>query len=401
MRLLDSAAALLNAKGVSQTSLIELADAHGLSRTALYYYFEDREDLVLQCYLRAGQLMLGRLDDAMQAGGGAEQIVARFVSTMLAEDVPEIAAQSETGFLRDKRRQIISALHEKTIDRLAAIVRSGTSSGRFRDLDSDVAARTIIGVVSWIPLAGYWSGGAASAPRASLAAEVVDFLLNGWAADRQRPIRMAPANLAPLLARPIRAFDREALREAKRETILATASRLFSRNGVDTTSIEQIATELGVTKRTLYRQIGDKQTLLTACYRRAYRISMHMLAQAEGLPGPRSDALASLFRDVALAQLSPELEPLRPMAGYHAMPAEAQAEVDHDAIELTNAFVRLFRSAIDDGSVRDIRMEAVRQAVPGATGWLSKESGSLTEPQRGSMADEIARLLCLGLRSTN
>jgi AcrR family transcriptional regulator len=112
MRLLDSAAALLNAKGVSQTSLIELADAHGLSRTALYYYFEDREDLVLQCYLRAGQLMLGRLDDAMQAGGGAEQIVAR--SFPCCPRMARNCRADETGFLRDKRRQIISALHEKT-----------------------------------------------------------------------------------------------------------------------------------------------------------------------------------------------------------------------------------------------------------------------------------------------
>ena len=46
---LDEAAARLNARGVSLASLSEVAQALGLTRAALYYYVEDRDDLVFQC----------------------------------------------------------------------------------------------------------------------------------------------------------------------------------------------------------------------------------------------------------------------------------------------------------------------------------------------------------------
>ena len=45
-RVLDEAARQLNAKGVSLTSLTEIAEKLGISRAAMYYYVEDREDLV-------------------------------------------------------------------------------------------------------------------------------------------------------------------------------------------------------------------------------------------------------------------------------------------------------------------------------------------------------------------
>jgi AcrR family transcriptional regulator len=67
-------------------------------------------------------------------------------------------------------------------------------------------------------------------------------------------------------------FDREAQFDAKREKILAAASQLFNRRGVDTTSLDDIAAAVGATKRTLYHYVGDKQTILSACYARTHRI---------------------------------------------------------------------------------------------------------------------------------
>ena len=43
----------MNLKGVSLTSLTELADELSISRASLYYYVEDRADLVFQVYRRS------------------------------------------------------------------------------------------------------------------------------------------------------------------------------------------------------------------------------------------------------------------------------------------------------------------------------------------------------------
>src|ERR1700677_2901235 len=50
-QLLDQAARELNSKGISMTSLTDVADKLGFSRASLYYYVEDREDLMFQVYL--------------------------------------------------------------------------------------------------------------------------------------------------------------------------------------------------------------------------------------------------------------------------------------------------------------------------------------------------------------
>jgi len=43
------------------TSLTDVADKLGFSRASLYYYVEDREDLMFQVYLRSSEIMARRL----------------------------------------------------------------------------------------------------------------------------------------------------------------------------------------------------------------------------------------------------------------------------------------------------------------------------------------------------
>jgi len=65
------------------------------------------------------------------------------------------------------------------------------------------------------------------------------------------------------------AFDRIWITDVKRTAILSTASRLFNENGVDTTTLDEIASQIGATTGALYHYIGGKETLVTQCYLRA------------------------------------------------------------------------------------------------------------------------------------
>ena len=47
----------------------------------------------------------------------------------------------------------------------------------------------------------------------------------------------------------------------KRAAILDAAKRLFIQSGFDGTSMDQIATEAGVSKLTVYSHFGDKESL--------------------------------------------------------------------------------------------------------------------------------------------
>src|SRR5258707_3602736 len=70
-QLLDQAARELNSKGISMTSLTDVADKLGFSRASLYYYVEDREDLMFQVYLRSSEIMSRHLGQAAQPRNSA------------------------------------------------------------------------------------------------------------------------------------------------------------------------------------------------------------------------------------------------------------------------------------------------------------------------------------------
>ena len=66
---LDEASRLLNANGVSQTTLQDLANVLGVTRNALYYYVADRTDLVFGAYQRACE---ATTDDLAAAADASE-----------------------------------------------------------------------------------------------------------------------------------------------------------------------------------------------------------------------------------------------------------------------------------------------------------------------------------------
>jgi AcrR family transcriptional regulator len=84
----------------------------GISRAALYYYFEDQEDLVFQCYLLSCEQLARRLNEASHRVSNALEVIDTFIASMLGEGEPEFAALSEPAFLRADQRSTILGLYE-------------------------------------------------------------------------------------------------------------------------------------------------------------------------------------------------------------------------------------------------------------------------------------------------
>jgi AcrR family transcriptional regulator len=397
--LLDEAARQLNARGVSLTSLTDVADMLGVSRAALYYYVDDREDLVFQVYRRSCEIMARRLGEAARSGRTAIQVIQDFVTATLDPDEPEIAALSEIGLLRSAERETVLALYEGVVARLAGVLEAGARAGEIRPCDFEIVARTLISMVYWIPLAGRWTVAVEAVDRPALVAVLNDIIENGFSADRHEVIDYPPMDLSPLLVTTLDAFDRGALSEAKRETILATASRLFNRKGVDTTSLDEIAAELGATKRTLYHYIGDKQALISECYARAFRIYLYIQEQSREIPGPQTVAWAVSTRASAVAQQRDDLSPLRPMVGFDALTAEDQAAVSDRSRALTKGGVDLFEKGQGEGSIRKVDIPLMMLIIPGASSWLAKGLIAADAARQNQIGDEISDVLRIGLRA--
>jgi AcrR family transcriptional regulator len=396
-RVLDEAARQLNSKGVLLTSLAEIAEKLGVSRSAMYYYVADRRDLVFQCYQRAAQITARHLAEATRTPGSSADILRNFITRMLDPNEPEIAARAEIAMMDSTQRDTIQGLHDALVARLARLIETGQSEGVFRDCDVDVNARILLSMVTWAPLAAPWARAIGPLGHSRLLSAALATLFEGFSTGQRLP-KVAPLDLSTLAPPSIRAFDRQAALNAKREALLRVASRLFNRKGIDSTSLEEIAAQVGATKRTVHHHLGSKADLVIACFDRAFRIFFYLRDGMNGYPGSRLEALTAAMHALSIAYPCEELSPLSPLAGFGALTEEGQARIARYSDELGQSYHAVLRRGMEEGSIRNCDVEARALMLPGLVSWLVKDDVPADSARRAHIAQEVANLVAVGLR---
>src|SRR5215813_4996157 len=93
-RALDEAARLFNERGIAATSIADVAAAMDVTRAALYYYFDERDDLVFQTYERACRVMADDLAAADEGGRDGLSRIFAFARRALAPERKPMAVLS-------------------------------------------------------------------------------------------------------------------------------------------------------------------------------------------------------------------------------------------------------------------------------------------------------------------
>jgi len=89
-RILDVALRLFNERGYDKTSLREIAGELGITKAALYYYFETKRQILLELHLRLHALgegileEVGRLDSEREALAAWPRLVDELIDEVLA-----------------------------------------------------------------------------------------------------------------------------------------------------------------------------------------------------------------------------------------------------------------------------------------------------------------------------
>jgi AcrR family transcriptional regulator len=83
-RLLGAAARLMAEKGYGQTSIRQVARETNLSLAGIYYYFENKEDLLYQIQHRTFSALLIEQEQVLATGGSPEQKLRRLIRNHLA-----------------------------------------------------------------------------------------------------------------------------------------------------------------------------------------------------------------------------------------------------------------------------------------------------------------------------
>jgi AcrR family transcriptional regulator len=152
--ILDAASLLFIEKGFGGTNINDIADAVGVTRTALYYYFPSKEAmleaLTKDVTERASELTAEvsrrgelRPDEALR------ELILRQAALVLAHPLQFRVAERSESSLPEEQRLAAQAARRAVRDGFVKVIRRGIAQGVFLPVDADVAAFSIIGMCNW------------------------------------------------------------------------------------------------------------------------------------------------------------------------------------------------------------------------------------------------------------
>ncbi|MEZ5572026.1 MAG: TetR/AcrR family transcriptional regulator [Halioglobus sp.] len=366
--ILSQAAKLFNFKGSRATTLKDIADSLGLTKTSLYYYVKTKEDLIYQCYMTALELHHTNLDEIENHYVSALERTSAFFrqhfeNWLAAQEGrgPHIAALLEIAALKGTHRTEVEARYMALFKRLRDHIRQGVADGSLRSCEPNSTTLAILGSVDW---AFSWLHRIPLEQVRDTANEALDILAHGIAAG---PGAYSPADInhdMTEIAVP-HGFDRQEQNRLKQEAFFKTGTRCFNRQGFNGTSLDEIAEHLNVSKGAFYYHIRNKEDLLFNCYCYSLDIleTIHNHAAKTMLTGLTKAELTC--RRTFYFQNSEE-GPLIRYNSITALPMERRRQILARTEEANERFGTFLQEGILDGSVRPINTFVAQQLIAGA-----------------------------------
>ncbi|WP_137844198.1 TetR/AcrR family transcriptional regulator [Microbacterium sp. 2FI] len=131
-----AAVELFAQQGYANTSVQQIVEAAGVTKGAMYHYFESKDDLLFGIYETLLSLQKARLDEIIARGGAVEDVL-RAVCVDVIETSIEHMAEGTVFFrsmhmLSAPRRQEVTRRRRAYHDEFAELIERGGRDGRFR-----------------------------------------------------------------------------------------------------------------------------------------------------------------------------------------------------------------------------------------------------------------------------
>ena len=194
--------------------------------------------------------------------------------------------------------------------------------------------------------------------------------------------------------------SRDEQRQLKRDALIQMAARAFRSRGFHATSMEDIASSLGVTKGALYRYVKSKQDILFECFMWSNRI------------GDEALAVAHFHEGTGLAKL--RLFITHFVENYLAHNTAGGAMVDIDALfpeqreaviagrdKIDKALRKVIASGFDDGSIASGDAKLMVLTIMGSINWIPSwyDASGAWKPR--DIAQTMAEIFVAGLDARN
>jgi len=150
---LETAAQLFLEKSYGRTSLNDVAERLNITKPALYHYFRNKEDILLECYRLGSGLIEDILNEiTAHCGTGLEKVEAFIYSyaNVMTVNFGRCVMRMDEGDLSSDAFSEVRKYKRKIDRRLRGFIQDGINDGSITPCDPKIAAFSIAGALNWI-----------------------------------------------------------------------------------------------------------------------------------------------------------------------------------------------------------------------------------------------------------
>jgi AcrR family transcriptional regulator len=150
---LIAAANLFSEKGYAGTSMADLASSLGISRPALYYYFDSKEEIltsmVEEVTLAIKEMGETRADGKRDPAETLYEMVKTNARFVLNNAVLFKVIDRSGNFFPEKTKLVNAQATRAIFDKFKAVIERGIKSGHFKKMNPSIGAFAVLGIYNW------------------------------------------------------------------------------------------------------------------------------------------------------------------------------------------------------------------------------------------------------------
>jgi len=362
--ILHCAATLFNTRGPRATTLLDITSQLGLTKTSLYYYVANKEDLIYQCYKESCCQLSFIIEEA--AAEHPDDFLAtlfgKFLdlwAAVLRVERPAFAILSEIQALKEPQRSELQAEYIALVLRVRDVLQQEIVGGRFRKTDPLAAAHAFFATMQWSVV---WLTRDHLEKLEGIKTAVQDIIRHGIT-NRARPLSDFAFEFVE--KQDLEVFNRRMPVEKKLAVFIQEASKQFNKKGYHGTSIDSISDELKVTKGAFYYHINNKHELLLRCFEHGIEQAEKSMAWAGKKGHDGLDKVCLALGQIFAIQNSTRGPLINPGLLLVLDPEERQKMIAA-LRQISDDMGAFIRDGKADGSIRDVDAFLAESILSGA-----------------------------------
>jgi AcrR family transcriptional regulator len=179
IEILKSAAIAFRRLGYHGATVEQIAATLRMKKGNLYYYYRNKEEILLACHQYSLDRLLGLLEEVERSDASPDQklrrLIVSFVHTIL-DELHGTALFLDLEALTPAHRKAVIERRDRFDHGMRQVIHDGVQSGVFGPIDAKLLSFAILGAVNWIPR---WFNPEGPSSSQDVAEAFADYLIAG------------------------------------------------------------------------------------------------------------------------------------------------------------------------------------------------------------------------------